>query len=132
MRFILAFLSYLFMKGDWLHLICFSFFWACVLSTFEEMYINSPGWTFWIDNSWRKSAVNDALSKWLKSLYWIILGSCFAWKTFKNVNVNLWKSDKPVSKKLDEWKLFGWFVKMWSIHVDFLDFWNKLVILSNP
>ena len=40
---VIAFLSHLFMKGDWLHLTCFFFFWPCVLSTFEEMYLNSPG-----------------------------------------------------------------------------------------
>ena len=114
-RVAIAFLSCLFMKGDWLHVTCFSFIGACVLTTFEEMYLNfsnSPGWAFLINNSWRRSVLNDALSKWLKSFYWMILGLCFAWKTFKTVNINLWKSDKPVSKTLDEWKIFG-------------DFWIK-------
>ena len=120
-----------FMKEDWLHLTWFSFIEALVLSTFDsfkEMYLNfsnSSGWTFWVDNSWR-SILNDALSKWLKSLYWIILGLCFAWKTFETVNVNLWKSDRPFSKTLDEWKLFGWFVKMWPIHVGFSRFLKEV------
>ena len=52
----------------------------------------------------------------------MILGLCFALKTFKTVNVNLWKSDKPVLKSLDQRKLFGSIVKMWSIHVGFSRF----------
>ena len=52
----------------------------------------------------------------------MILGSRFVLKTFKTVNVNLWNSDNPVSKTLDEWKRFGWFVKMWSIRVGFSRF----------
>ena len=112
-RVIIIFLSSLFMKVDWLHLTCFSFVGEWILSTFEDMHLNfskSKDWTFWRDKSWRRSALNDALSKWLKSLYWIIFGLSFAWKTFKTVNFNLWKPDKPVSWTLDEWKHFGWFV----------------------
>ena len=87
-RVIIAFLSSLFKKRDWLHLPCFSFIGAWILSTFEEMYLNfssSPGWTFWRDNSWWRSTLNDVLSKWLKPLYWMILGLCFAWKSFKTL-----------------------------------------------
>ena len=96
---IIAFLSCLLMKEDWLHLTCFSYVRSWILRTFEEMYLNfsnSPGRAFLRDNSWRRSAQNDVLSKWLKSLYWMILGLCFTWKVFKTVNVNLWKSDKLV------------------------------------
>ena len=39
---------------------------------------------------------------------------------FKAVNVNLWKS--VISKTLNEGKRFGWFVKIWSIHVGFSRF----------
>ena len=102
---IIVFLSYLFMKGDWLYVTCFNLIGAWILSTFEEMYLNfsnSPWWTFWIDNSWKISTQDDALSKWLKSLDRMILGLCFTWKTFKTVNVNLGKSDKPVSKILKQ------------------------------
>ena len=102
---IIVFLSYLFMKGDWLYVTCFNLIGAWILSTFEEMYLNfsnSPWWTFWIDNSRKISTQDDALSKWLKSLYRMILGLCFAWKTFKTVNVNLVKSDKPISKILKQ------------------------------
>ena len=102
---IIVFLSYLFMKGDWLYVTCFNLIGAWILSTFEEMYLNfsnSPWWTFWIDNSRKISTQDDALSKWLKPLYRMILGLCFAWKTFKTVNVNLVKSDKPVSKILKQ------------------------------
>ena len=66
----------------------------------------------WRDNSW--NVVNNALLKWLKFLYYMILGLRFEWETFKTVNINLWKSDKLDFKKIDEWKRFGWFVKMWS------------------
>ena len=102
---IIVFLSYLFMKGDWLYVTCFNLIGAWILSTFEEMYLNfsnSPWWTFWIDNSRKISTQDDALSKWLKPLYRMILGLCFAWKTFKTVYVNLVKSDKPVSKILKQ------------------------------
>ena len=76
---IIALMSCLFMKRDWLHLTCFSFIGAWILSTFEEMHLNFSnflGRKFWKDNSWRRYALNVALSKWLKSLYWMILGLC--------------------------------------------------------
>ena len=62
-------------------------------NVFELNFSNSPGITFLRDNSWQRSARNDALSKWLKSLYWMILGFRFTWKVFKTVNANLWKSN---------------------------------------
>ena len=100
-------------KGDWLHLTCFFFIGAWII---KEMYLNfsnSLGRTFFRDNFWRRSARNDALSKWLKSLYWIILGIYFRWKVFKTVNVSLWKSDKHLTNG----NFSGWFVKLWSISV---------------
>ena len=109
------------MKGDWLHLTCFSFIWVLILRTFEEMclnFSNSQGKTFVRYNSWRRSAQNDALSKWLKSLYWVILGLCFTWKVLKPLML-IYGNQKNLSHKhlTDKWKLFGWFVKMWSISV---------------
>ena len=40
MQVIIAFLSSLFMKGDWFYLTCFSFIGAWLLSTLEEMHLN--------------------------------------------------------------------------------------------
>ena len=88
-----------------------------ILSTLEEKYFkfsNSPDWKFWRDNSWSRSALNDALSKWLKSLYWINLGLCFTWKTFRTVNVNLWsQTNLPHKYLMNEYR---W---MWSIRTGF-------------
>ena len=79
----------------------------------------------------RPVSTADTLSKWLKSLYWMILGLCFGWKSFKTVNVNLWKSDKPVSKTLGKWKLLVSLSRCGQYMLDFLDFWSKWVVLSN-
>ena len=47
----------------------------------------------------------------------MILGHCFLRYVFKTVTVILWKSDSPVSIVQDDWKLYGWFVKIRSIRV---------------
>ena len=72
-------------------------YWAWISKTFKELNINlsnSPDWTFWRDFALSYAAQSYVLSK---SSYWMILGLCFAWKTFKTVNVNLLKSEKPFS-----------------------------------
>ena len=105
------------MKGDWLHL---RFFRGNAFKFLKISMVNILNRYFW------RSALNYTSSKLLKFLYWIISGLCFAWKVFKTVNVNLWKSDKPVSKTLGEWKLFGWFVKMWSMRVRYSRFLKEV------
>ena len=58
--------------------------WA--LSTIEERslhFSSSLDWTMWRDSSCRKSALNNALSKWLKYPYW--MSSCL-WAYYKTRN----------------------------------------------
>ena len=91
---------FVFYRQRGLHLTRFCFIWVWMLHTFEETYLkfsNFPCRKFWWDRSCRRSTLNDTLSKWLRSLYWMILGLYFAWKTFRRVNVNLWKSGKSIS-----------------------------------
>ena len=72
----------------------------------------------------RYCIINDALPRWLISLSWVILGLCFAWKTFKTM-LN-YGCQANLSQKTWKWELFGSFVKMRLIHVGFSRFFKQV------
>ena len=68
----------------------FLFWGAWEFKSFEAINLNSSsslGWTFWKDNSRKRSLLKSLLEKSLQSLYCMILGFCFEWYTFRNTRI---------------------------------------------
>ena len=76
-------------------------------------------------------STGDTLSKWLKSLYWMILGLCFGWKTFKMLML-IYESQTNLSQKhLANENFLVSLSRCGRYMLDFLDFWSKWVALLN-